>query len=473
MKKRNITARWLMNSMGAVLAVLVVVMLVGSLAIQSYYYSSAKQFLTSKMNSISGNLSKSSRNNTATLSDRIKDVVESFEDKDKMELMAINRKGVVSITSSGFSPSVVTTMVDYEQAKQEANDTGYFTGRLASGEKVMAMTYIIPEANSDYEALRIVISLEQVDQQILQFIIAIILVCIAILALVFFSGMFFVRSIVIPVRKIGEIAGKYAKSDFSVRIEKKQDDEIGDLCDAINYMADELSAMDNMKNEFISSVSHELRTPLTAIKGWGETLVDIDDPETVRKGMRVINNETDRLAKMVEELLDFSRLQSGKFNLEMKNMDVLAELEDAVLMYTEKARRENIIIMYDGPEYLPIINGDRNRIRQVFINIIDNAIKYSNLDGGVVNIKALMDNGQIKVIISDSGVGISAEDLPNVKKKFFKANHSRHGSGIGLGVADEIVTMHGGTLELSSEKGVGTTVTITFPTIKKKKTEKN
>ena len=186
--------------------------------------------------------------------------------------------------------------------------------------------------------------------------------------------------------------------------------------------------------------------------------------ETMHKGIRVIANETERLSRMVEELLDFSRMQSGHFTMQMDKMDVLAELGEAVLIYTERARREHIEILYNEPEFLPIVYGDKNRIRQVFINIIDNAIKYSN-PGGKVQITATQkDEGKtVCIVVEDQGVGIKASDLPKIKTKFYKANHSRRGSGIGLGVADEIIRQHGGRLEIASAEGVGTTVTIDIP----------
>ena len=147
-------------------------------------------------------------------------------------------------------------------------------------------------------------------------------------------------------------------------------------------------------------------------------------------------------------------------------MDVLAELGDAVLIYMDKAARDQIHITYDEPEMLPFVYGDKNRIRQVFINVIDNAIKYSD-PGGLVHIEATERQGKIVVSVSDTGCGIKASDLPKIKEKFYKPNHTRRGSGIGLAVADEIIAAHGGSLDITSEEGVGTTVTITLPPGKK------
>jgi len=272
----------------------------------------------------------------------------------------------------------------------------------------------------------------------------------------------FIRNILDPVSRVTETARRIAAGSYGVQMEKSSEDEVGELIDTINDMSMKIDQAERTQSEFISSVSHELRTPLTAIKGWAETIYMENDPDTIHKGMAVIINETERLSRMVEELLDFSRMQSGHFTLQKGTMDVLAELGDAVLIYMDKAAREQITISYDEPEMLPFVYGDKNRIRQVFINIIDNAVKYSDA-GGHVSIKASEEDGMICVSVSDTGCGIKEADLPKIKTKFYKPNHTRRGSGIGLAVADEIIAAHGGRLDITSQEGVGTRVTITLP----------
>lgn len=460
----TITRRWLVNNLGVISVLLFAMVILGTIFVRSYYYSTARQYLTSRMNMISGILQRSYNDPAVSFSAEVRSVVENWTEKDRLELMVLGEDGKVGLTSSGFAPTeILSGMSDYSSAVQNSTN-GYYTGKTAGGENVMAVCLMLPDNDLGYTAIRLVSSLERIDRRVSAAALLLLAICFSILILMFLSGLYFVKSIVIPVRQIGSTARRYAIGDFSVRIRKKNDDEIGELCDIVNHMASELALSEQMKNDFISSVSHELRTPLTAIKGWAETVGSMpDDSETITKGMRIIAGETERLSRMVEDLLDFSRMQNGKFSLNKNTMDILAELGDAVLIYTEKAAREGIRIVYDEPDMLPFVHGDRNRMRQVFVNIIDNAIKYSER-GGIVSVQATMaDAEHIEVDISDTGCGISPQDLPKVKAKFYKANQTKRGSGIGLAVADEIVTLHGGKLEIFSEQGKGTTVTIIIP----------
>lgn len=465
MAKRSITKRWIINNLGVVFLALMVIEMTFIYAIQNYYYSSAKQYLVSKINAVTSVLSIHSQDTAANFSAEMRNMLETFNEKDKIELMAINSKGRVVLTSSGFSSDENVSMPDYEDAMKTGE--GYYVGKMPGGEKIMAVSVPISAINSEYSSVRMVTSLTEIDNTVKTFIVAVTIICLAIMLIIITTGLFFAGSIVKPIRQISTIARKFAMGDFSVRIKNNSDDEIGELCTAINHMADELSAAEAMKNDFISSVSHELRTPLTAIKGWAETLM-IDgggSSDTMKKGVGVIVNEAERLSRMVEELLDFSRMQNGHFTLQNSNMDILAELGDAVLIYSDKARREQIGIIYNEPEMLPFVYGDKNRIRQVFINIIDNAVKYSS-PGDTVTIDAAEADGKVQITVSDTGCGIKEADLAKVKTKFYKANHTRRGSGIGLAVADEIVAMHGGTLDIKSREGEGTAVIITLPAAK-------
>ena len=463
MALKSITQRWFLNSFGVIFLILTGVVAISGVTIRNNYYASVREVLSKRASTVDGMMIRYSENTvTSNFYTEIRSYVESFPDKNLMELMTIDPNGQVTMTSSGFSYDQ-RDFPDYTLALNSARGEGFYVG-ASGGEKIMALTRMVTPVNSEFSAMRFVVSLERVDAAIRNIVVMISLIAVAVLGLVLISGLFFVKSIVRPVRVASRTARQIASGDFKTRIAKISNDELGELCQTINFMADELENTEKMKNEFISSVSHELRTPLTAIKGWAETLLDTDnyDAATLKKGVRVISAETERLSGMVEELLDFSRIQNGRFSLVFQKMDLLAELGEAVLMYTEKARREDIQIIYNEPEMLPIIYGDKNRLRQVFINVIDNAIKYSD-PGDTVKIDAFQQGDSIVITVADTGCGISAEDLPKIKTKFFKANQTRRGSGIGLAVASEIIQMHNGSIDIESTLNVGTTVLIRLP----------
>ena len=224
-----------------------------------------------------------------------------------------------------------------------------------------------------------------------------------------------------------------------------------------------------MKNEFLSSVSHELRTPLTAIKGWSETLQSVpNDRELTERGLTVIGREAGRLGGLVEELLDFSRMESGHIVLHRRELDILAELEEAAFLFRDRAARAGMRLEYFGGEDLPPVWGDPDRLRQVFVNLLDNAVKYSRA-GDRIRIEAAAMPDGVQIVVSDTGIGIAPEELPRVRQKFYQTDPSNPGSGIGLSLVDEIVRLHGGRLDIDSEPGVGTTVTVTLPAAEKEK----
>ena len=462
--RRGITRRWTSNVLAGIVLLLVLVEIVAIAAVRYYYYQNVENALELRARQAYNTFSLYVNSPTFDFEAGAWDFVEAFRDKEKMELQVINAGGKAVVSSSGFVPQE-QTMPDYELAKAVEDQIGVWHGRTADGEAVMAMTVMIRDGQENVVgSVRYIVSLELVNRQLLVFSVLMLLFGLAIVFFVMLSSSYFVNTIVSPVAEIGRAARRIALGDYDFRIEKKYDDEIGDLCDTINYMAGEISAAEQMKNDFISSVSHELRTPLTAIKGWSETLREggAGDAEMTAKGLEVISDEAERLSGIVEELLDFSRMQSGHMSMQFTRMDLLAELEEAVVLFRDRAKREGLELLYVEAAELPPIVGDRDRLKQVFINIIDNAIKYSN-PGGRVRIEAADMGAHVQVVISDSGVGIAKADLPNVKNKFYKANRTRPGSGIGLALADEIVRRHKGRLEIESEEGVGTTVTITLP----------
>ena len=463
---KGISRRWFLNTIGIVFVILVIFIVSLSFMVQTSVYNGIELAITGRVDELLNWLSASSGGYmTSEFTAITRDYIENyFQDKDKMEIMALSRTGQILITSTGFEPDQQQAMPDYDMALQSEDSTGNWVGSLNTGEKVMAITRAVRDENGTLVgSIRYMVSLERADQQTFLVIIILVLAGAFIMLLLTFTGIYFIRSILVPVKQISASAKQIAQGDFDVRIEKGKDDELGQLCDAVNDMAGELGAAERMKNDFISSVSHELRTPLTAIKGWAETLRVGADPVTAEKGMTVIIRESERLSGLVEELLDFSRLQSGRMRLSAARLDILAELDEAVYLFTDRARTEHKDLTYEENTSLSPVYGDRDRLRQVFVNIIDNALKYTE-SGGSITVSSREEDGFVRVTVSDTGCGIPPEHLPNVKKKFYKANQLVRGSGIGLAVADEIAAMHGGSLHIESQVGVGTVVTVSLPT---------
>ena len=467
MIKSGITKRWILTTLLIITIILLAVAAIATVSIREYYYNSARSKLQAlgQSNAVSVYFAGYIDASSNVFSQRAREYVYNFNDINTAWLWVYNKDDEVIVTSTGFHADPVNC-TDYETAKNAPSGRGLSVGTLESGEKVMALTVFLPRSETQSNgAVRYIVSLEDVNRKVADVaLIAAALVTFAEL-LVITSGLFFVRSIVGPVKQINLAARRIAKGDYTEKVEvSNRFDEITELSRSINYMTDELANTDRLKNDFISTVSHELRTPLTAIKGWTETLISMDEcrDETLSQGLKVILFESERLYTLVEDLLDFSRIESGRMSLRLQKIDVLAELDEAVFVLGDRAKREGIHIFYSTPDYPAQMNGDPDRIKQVFVNIIDNAIKYTPANGKI-SISAEIENGLLKVTVSDTGCGISEKDLPHVKEKFYKANLSVKGSGIGLAVCDEIVRMHNGTLRISSRLNVGTTVEIYLP----------
>jgi signal transduction histidine kinase len=268
----------------------------------------------------------------------------------------------------------------------------------------------------------------------------------------------------IPVSEITDKAKMITGGSYGIQIKKHYDDEIGELADTINEMSIQINQNEKMQTEFISSLSHELRTPLTAINGWSETVLNEEDlTDEARRGVKIIQRETKRLTEMVLELLDFTKIQDGRLKLNMVTTDIRSEFEDIVFMYGSRMVQEGISMEYEEcDEDIPEITCDPKRLRQVFFNILDNATKHGG-DGKRVDASLRYKDDNIVISIRDYGVGIPEDELPLIKKKFYKGSSKSRGTGIGLAVCDEIVGMHGGTLELTNASGGGTLVTVTLP----------
>ncbi len=381
----------------------------------------------------------------------------------RAQVQILDLKGYVLLDSIGAIYKDPIATDDFLAAKE--NSSRVWTGiDNKTSAQVMALTS--PLINSKGETigyLRFISSLNEANKSIIKTVLSLIIFSIILTIITAIVSIILSKSIVKPIGRLTQMAKRMSNSQYEKSEESWEDDEIGELAKALNVMADEIVKKDKIKNDFISSISHELRTPLTSIKGWAVVLRDSkSEEELMDEGLTIIENESDRLSKMVEELLDFSRYISGRMTLDLELFDISQTVNDVAKQMKPRANSNGIDFQTELMEEPILTIGDENRIKQLLINIIDNAIKFT-FEKGWVKVQSRSENNKFLVLVSDNGCGMSKKDLQHVKEKFYKGKHSKSHSGLGLSISDEIAKMHGGNLEIFSEENIGTTVELQIP----------
>lgn len=462
----GIATRWMLSVFLPVFAIVLLACIIVCVIIGNFYSSSVRNKLRSNAESTAKYFESYVYPEYRDFSTCAQLLISDFEYKNMMELQVANISAKNAYSSTGFAVSELSITPDVVDARTGVSSS--WTGKLeTSGEKIMSFS--APLYNTDGRVcgtVRMISSLKNVDELLRSMYFYVSLIGFIIVAITAFSGIYFIKSIVIPVRQISKVTLEIAKGNMNGNMPNyNSGDEIGDLCRNIDLMATELADSQKVKNDFISQISHELRTPITAIRGWSETMMaDESLGDLSKRGVTIINSETERLSKMVEEMLDMSRLQSGRLSISVAPVDIVAEFENTMFMMGERAKAENISIVYNISDTKCIVSCDKDRMKQVFFNIIDNSIKHSN-PGSEIIASSIREKGSVKFVVEDFGSGISKEDLPYVKEMFYKGSSQKRGSGIGLGVSDEIIRLHGGSLDIESELGIGTKVTVTLPVL--------
>ena len=461
-KIRGIRRRWLVNSVAIVMLILGLAVGAFAAMLSSYYYGGTADDLTRKATSSANGFRMYTSSDYRAAAQQ---AVSSYEDKGRLELQFLDTTGAVILSGNDLTAGSTPGTPDIQKALNERTAQPWRGRDPATGERILSASSPVIYQGEVVGVIRYVTSLSGIDRQFIFAMAIIAAIALGIFAMVYFSNLYFVRSIVEPLASITEIAQVIASGSYGVQIDKQYDDEIGELTDAINDMSLKIRQAEKTQSEFISSVSHELRTPLTAITGWAETIQNGEarSADDIRKGMGIIVSEGRRLANMVEELLEFSRIEDGRFTLSVEPLDLKAELEDAVYTYTEFFRREGISLEYfDGPEEAIPISGDPERLRQVFCNLLDNAAKHGGA-GKRIDVSIEQDDDEAVIRIRDYGPGAPEEELPFLKNKFYKGSSKARGSGIGLAVCEEIVTRHEGRMSVGNVEGGGFQATIRLP----------
>ena len=431
--------------------------------VRKYYYDNMNDLLKNQLQ-ITTNFYKKYFN-LYSLEENIYDSLDSFWEQTDAQIQIYDNTGSMLMDSIGVVEDNVKYM-DVQKSLQGEKNNRWIGNVSYYDYKVMALSTPIESDGKVIGVMRLVVSLEAVDKGISNIIVFFLIISITVLIFSILVSTILAKNIVVPIKKLTIVAEEMAGGDLGVRSDTNSKDEIGKLAKTLDYMAEEIQKREQLKNEFISSISHELRTPLTAIKGWVITLDDSQtDKDTLKMGLNIIEKETDRLVNMVEELLDFSRLSSGKMTLNKKEVSIKA-ISDYIDVYmSARARRENKRLNINLDSENKKIYVDIDRIKQVLINLLDNAFKFTEAEG-TISISFTAVEGSLKIVVQDDGSGITKEDLPRVKEKFYKGKNAKSKNGIGLSICDEIVKLHNGEIFIESEEGKGTSVTVILPVIK-------
>jgi signal transduction histidine kinase len=470
-KLRSLKQRWVLTSVLITVVIAFMGVAAWSIAIYSYYYSGVSAALEAKAKTSADFFSSYVAMTYAEYYQSAFRYTERFEDRDVLELQFIDTNGRVLVSTYGITAGTKPGTADIEEAIA-SRTTRTFRGRSpVTGERVLSVSSPMIYSNGQVVGvMRYVSGLKAVDKAVWGSILMAVIVAAAVIVIVVLLSLYFIRGIIKPIREVTEMTKHIAEGGFGGQISVRYDDEIGDMVGTINEMSMRLSQGEKLKTEFISSVSHELRTPLTAITGWSETIL-YDEKLSVesRNGVGIILKESRRLTNMVEGLLDFTRIEDGRFFVNLAPMDMEDLLEETIMTYGEIMRIEGLRVDYEpSEEPLPEIRGDVERLKQVLLNILDNAAKYAR-EGGRVIVRTELENppegGEfVAIIIRDFGPGVPPDELDKVKMKFYKGSSKERGSGIGLAVCDEIIRLHNGTLGIANApEGTGLVVTIRLP----------
>ncbi|MBI5211498.1 MAG: HAMP domain-containing protein [Elusimicrobia bacterium] len=278
-----------------------------------------------------------------------------------------------------------------------------------------------------------------------------------------------------PLHDIREAAEKIAAGDFSARVGPVPGDEHRQLAAALDKMAariqDDLArleSMERMRRDFVANVSHELRTPLAAVKAYAETLVSGEprDAATRAEFCREIEGSADRMARLVDDLLTLSALESGARSPAKEPVSVMRVAAEVVAALMPLAQRKRIVLRLDPFPDMPSVQADRGQLKQVFTNLIDNAVKYTP-EAGVVRVGAAVAGREVRLSVEDTGAGIPAEHIPRIFERFYRVDKARSrelgGTGLGLAIVKHIVEAHGGAVAVESEPGRGSTFRFSLP----------
>ena len=398
--------------------------------------------------------------------------LQTLHDYLSASLILINTDYIVTTATSDIYLDVYGVSIRLEDLEPlMSGEPVSLNGRLGNIFSVPVLTvgYPVKFGGTVMGAVLLNASIPELDKTISE-VFRITFVCILItLAISFLFVYFSSLNITKPIMQMNEVAKIIANGNFEKRIEVQSKDEVGQLATSFNHMAASLESQERLRQEFISNLSHDLRSPLTSMRGFLQAIIDGTIPQERHEYyIKVVLEESERLSKLANDVLDSSKLQEESINLIKEKIDINETIIRSALRFEARVAEKNLDMSINLVEDKVYVCVDTEKIQRVLHNLIDNAIKFTN-DGGKICIENTLSAGKIYISITDTGKGIAPEEQKRVFDRFYKVDASRgedkKGSGLGLSIVKDFVKAHGETITLSSELNVGSTFTFCLETV--------
>lgn len=404
--------------------------------------------------------------------------LDAFADFSDVSIFFINNKGDVTAHSGDYDPSDNTFIHEQDIEKIFAGETVNFTHTDPNNNRYIVSGMVVPQSDHDGatdKALYVLASTQHMDESINR--IRNLLILSGVGALLIALGGTWISAQILsrPLLEMQKATRKIAVGDLETRLSIKSGDEMGSLAEAINDLAKDLQRYRDTRQEFFANISHELRTPITYIEGYAKVVKEklYTSEEEKDQYLDIIQEEAVRLNRLVNDLFELAKMEEGKISLSLEWIDLSEIVRNTVRKMEWRVKEKGLSMQAVYDDEIPLILGDGLRMEQILLNLLDNAIRYTDQGNITVSIHHNPNNVHLK--IKDTGMGIAEEEIPFLFERFYRVEKSRSrkfgGTGLGLSITKKLVDLHGGDIQVSSELGVGTSFDICFPSPESKEDE--
>ena len=461
MKKDSIVRKQMLLYMTTI--GILILLLCGALAViyTNHYMGEKKEELIGQGEKIATAYSKAYR--TGNLGD-LSYELQILENYMESGIVLVNKNGTVVLTSPGFDGVLIGDNMVYDDLTQKVLRGEIVTHQMKKGDVFDTPMLVVgyPVSEGYLAGIFMCRPLPEIEASLMEMyqmsVISLFFVSLLGLIVSFLTA----KHVALPLVMMNRAAKVIANGDFEQRVEIKSNDEVGELAQSFNHMAESLQAHEKVQKDFIANISHDLRSPLTSMNGFLTAMLDGTIPaEMQEKYLRIVLEETKRLSRMTQGIVELSRAQSSAILLEESNFDINSLIRSNMDLLEPQLKEKHAIIRAIYDEEKTMVRGDKDKISRVLQNLLNNAVKFSP-ENGVVEVETtLLDKKKVLISIKDEGPGISQEDQKYVFDRFFKSDMTRNedkvGSGIGLAIAKEFMLAHGENITVKSEEGKGAT----------------